>query len=181
MFLIVRHTSICKKTLRGPLTTRLRTLLFSALNCSSSHCCVFEPSSGHVRQTNFYLHVVKCFFSGTSRFCLTFRLTTQTEWLGSKWVTLLKISEIILMGHKTQIKDENNKKILLLLVTLLYHLEIWLVNSSQSSKTTWKDISKSKCKEESYIELPTSFSQVTKHLGNRKMHILHTVRSCMHG
>ena len=51
-------------------------------------------SSGLVRQAKFCLHVVRWFFSGISRFHPTLRLT---------W---LKMSEIILTGHKTQIKKE---------------------------------------------------------------------------
>ena len=41
-----------------PLAEWLRMLIFSALNCSSSHCCGFEPSSGHVRKAKFCLQVV---------------------------------------------------------------------------------------------------------------------------
>ena len=58
----------------------LRPLMFSALNCSSSHPCGFEPSSGHVGQAKFCLRVVRCFFSGDLQFSP--HLTID----GSKWV-----------------------------------------------------------------------------------------------
>ena len=46
--------------------------IFSAPYHLSSHCCGFEPSSGHVRQAKFCLRVVRCFFSGISRFRSTY-------------------------------------------------------------------------------------------------------------
>ena len=73
-----------------------RSLIFSALNHSSFHRCGFEPSLGHVRQAKFCLWVVRWFFLWISRFHPTLRLTR------------LKMSEIILMGHKTQIKNLKN-------------------------------------------------------------------------
>ena len=76
----------------------LRTPIFSALNHSSSHCCGFEPSSGHVRQAKFCLRVVRWFFSGISCFCPTSQLTQ------------LKMSEIILMGRKTLIKMKEKRR-----------------------------------------------------------------------
>ena len=64
----------------------LRTLIFSALNRSSSHRCAFEPSSGHVTQANFCLWVVRLLFSWISHFRPTVQLTQ------------LKMSEIIFTG-----------------------------------------------------------------------------------
>ena len=72
----------------------LSMLIISALNRSSSHRCGFEPSSGHMRQAMFCLRMVRCFFSGISCFRTTLRLT---------W---LKMSEIIMTCHKTQIKKK---------------------------------------------------------------------------
>ena len=74
----------------GPVAKGLRTLIFSTLNCSSSHSSGFKPSS--VRQAKFFLWVVRCFFLGISHFCPT------------SWLTWLKMSEIILTSRKTQIK-----------------------------------------------------------------------------
>ena len=71
----------------GP--TRLRPLIFSALNRSSSHRCGFEP-----RKAKFCLRVDMWFFSGISHFRPTYQLTR------------LQKSEIILTGRKTQIKKE---------------------------------------------------------------------------
>ena len=52
----------------------------------------------HVRQAKFCLPVVRWFLSGISHFCPTYRLTQ------------LKMSEIILTGHKTQIKKIKKKQ-----------------------------------------------------------------------
>ena len=71
----------------------LKMLIFTVLNCLSSHHCGFEPSSNHVRQARFCLWVVRWFFSGISRFHPTLPLT---------W---LRMSETILTGCKTQIKN----------------------------------------------------------------------------
>ena len=80
----------------------------SALNCSSSHRCGFEPSSGHMCDKPnsacrwwgvFFVFFFVCFlfFSGISDIS-RFRPT--------KRLTLLKMSEIILTGRKTQIKKK---------------------------------------------------------------------------
>ena len=64
----------------APIAQWLRTLIFSTLNCSSSHCCGFEPSSGHVRQAKFWLWVVRWFFLRISYFWYQ-----MEQKLGSKW------------------------------------------------------------------------------------------------
>ena len=69
----------------------LRALIFSALNRSSSHRCGFEPSSGHERQAEFCLRVVRWFLSGISHFRPTLRLTQL-------------MGEIILTGRKKTTK-----------------------------------------------------------------------------
>ena len=38
----------------APVAEWLRLRIFSALNCSS-HCCGFDPSSGHMRQAKFWV------------------------------------------------------------------------------------------------------------------------------
>ena len=48
-------------TTAASMTKWLRPLILSTLNHSASHCCGFEPSSGHLRQANFCLRVVSCF------------------------------------------------------------------------------------------------------------------------
>ena len=56
----------------APVAKWLKTLIFSALNCSLSHRCGFEPSSGHVRRAKFCLGAVRCFFWGSPVFDLPY-------------------------------------------------------------------------------------------------------------
>ena len=65
-------------------------LIISALNRLTAVGSSLAPVT--CETSKFCLRVVRWFFSGISRFCPTYRLT---------W---LKMSEIILMGHKTQIQ-----------------------------------------------------------------------------
>ena len=49
MVFLLYSVLLCKYfLLLGPVTKWLRTLIFSALNCSSSPRCWFEPNSGHM-------------------------------------------------------------------------------------------------------------------------------------
>ena len=96
-----RHTPPVEEDINyhwaAPVAELLRPLIFTALNRLSSHRCGFEPHSSHMRQAMFCLRAVRCFFLGISRFCPTL------------WLTQLKMSEIILMGRKTQIKKKKKK------------------------------------------------------------------------
>ena len=78
----------------APVVEWLRMLIFSTLNRPSSHLCGLDSSSGNVTLAKFRLRVVGWFFSWTSCFRPTL------------WLTWLKMSEIILMGRKTQIKNK---------------------------------------------------------------------------
>ena len=101
----------------------LSPLIFSALNHTSSDCCGFEPSSGHVRRAKFCLRVVRCFFSGISRFRPALRLTR------------LKTSEIILTGRKTQIKKKKKGHLkslqlpFIVLILLMFRLILSVVTN----------------------------------------------------
>ena len=80
----------------APVAEWLRPLIFSVLNRLSSHSCGFEPSSVTWDKPS-SVCVWLCVFSwGISHFHPTWRLI------------LLKMSEIILTGHKTQIKKKIN-------------------------------------------------------------------------
>ena len=96
-WLISNITAHCLVSGGRPHGQCLRMLIFSALNHSSSHHCGFEPSLVHIRQAKFCLQLVRCFFSGIWHFLPALRLTP------------LKMSEIILMGPKTQIKKKKKK------------------------------------------------------------------------
>ena len=67
------------------------------LRCSKSLIVGSSLSLGHTwdKPSLICLWVDRCFFSGISRFHLTF------------WLAQLKMSEIVLMGHKTQIKKKS--------------------------------------------------------------------------
>ena len=70
----------------------LRLLIFSTVNPSSSHRFGFVPSLGHMRDKPSSACGWKWFSRGSPVFTPPFQLTG------------LKMSEIIMMGHKTQIK-----------------------------------------------------------------------------
>ena len=73
----------------------------SALNCSSSHRCGFEPSSGHMCDKS----SSACRWWGVFFFFFFFSgISDNSRFRPTKRLTLLKMSEIILTGRKTQIK-----------------------------------------------------------------------------
>ena len=78
-----------------PMAVWLKMLIFSAQNHSSSYHCWLEPCSGHTWDKSSSACGWSGFFSlGSPIFRPTLRLTK------------LKMSELILTGHKTQIKKK---------------------------------------------------------------------------
>ena len=64
----------------APMAELLWTLIFSALNCSSSHRYVFGPSSGHMWDKILLAGGQVIFLKGSSI------LAQPLDWLGRKWV-----------------------------------------------------------------------------------------------
>ena len=91
---VMQFPSLQKTKRGGPVAEWLGPLMVSARSLVISLLWVRALLGSHVRQAKFCLRVIRWFFSGISHFHPTLRLTR------------LKMSEINLTGHKTQIKKK---------------------------------------------------------------------------